>query len=71
MRQLLNPVKKGTGETRGVEIMFLPVLKLVEIFSVACIFKKTSEGKRTENKQKAQTPQSHTIKHYAWNASGE
>lgn len=29
----MNLDKKGTGETRGVEHMFLPILKLVEILS--------------------------------------
>lgn len=36
-----------------VETMIFPVLKLVRMFSVVCMFHKDFEGERAENKQKA------------------
>lgn len=43
-RQLLNLVKKGTEKTGKVETMIFPILKLVEMLSVACIFQKDFGG---------------------------
>ena len=40
----MNLVKKGTGKKREVETMIFPVLKLVEMLSVLCIFEKDFGG---------------------------
>lgn len=66
MRQLLNLVKKGTGETREAETYDFSSSQVSgDALGGVYISRKTLEGERTENKQKAQTQRSHAIKHYA------